>query len=136
MKDETMTEFKMVPVEPTPEIITALYGPALDWPAQDARRRAWAEALAAAPPAPVVKGLEWVEVSFARSDEDPRREPSGDYEAGTPFGFYYIEQYFGTDSYGWKVTFDSLPVADKDDPDAAKASAQADYEARVRSALA
>lgn len=87
-------------------------------------------------PRPGVKALEWKEVTAARSDEDPTLEHTGDYEAGTPFGTYYIEQYFGTDSYGWEVTVNGYDkVADKDDPSDAKAAAQADYERRILSAL-
>ena len=86
---------------------------------------------------PRVKPLEWTEVTSARSDEDPTPEHTGDYEAATPFGTYYIEQYFGSDSYGWNVTINGYdPVADKDDPEDAKAAAQTDYERRILSALA
>jgi hypothetical protein len=83
-----------------------------------------------------VKALEWEEVTAARSDEDPTREHTGDYEADTAFGPYCIEQYFGSDSYGWQVTFDFSIIADKDDPEAAKAAAQADFNRRILSALA
>ena len=83
-----------------------------------------------------VRELEWEEVTAARSDADPHREHTGDYEAVSPIGVYYIEQYFGSDSYGWRVTLHgSDDVADKDDPEDAKAAAQADYERRIRSAL-
>lgn len=86
---------------------------------------------------PVVKALEWEEVTAARSNEDPTHEPTGDYEAVSPIGVYYIEQYFGSDSYGWRVTLNGCDdVADKDDPAQAKAAAQADYDRRIRSALA
>lgn len=83
-----------------------------------------------------VRDLEWEEVTAARSDADPHREHTGDYEAVSPIGVYYIEQYFGTDSYGWRVTLHgSDDVADKDDPEDAKAAAQADFDRRIRSAL-
>jgi len=82
-----------------------------------------------------VKPLKWREVLAARSDEDPALEHIGDYEAETPFGCYCIGQYFGSDSYGWQVTFDFSIIADKDDPSDAKVAAQADYERRILSAL-
>src|SRR5690606_11877800 len=86
---------------------------------------------------PVVKTLEWDEVTAARSNEDPTREPTGDYEAVSPIGVYYVEQYFGSDGYGWRVTLHgSDDVADMDDPEDAKAAAQADYGSRILSALA
>jgi hypothetical protein len=121
-----MTEFKMVPVEPTPEIITALYGPALDWPAQDARRRAWAEALAAAQPAPVVKALEWNEYEREGAIDE------WDAQAG-PFGdFYRIETQF----HGFSVErCDGTKLGKYDTPDLAKAAAQTDFETRIRSTL-
>lgn len=83
-----------------------------------------------------VKALEWHAVERARSDEDPRTEATGDHTATTPFGCYYIEMYFGSDSYGWEASFNGIPIADKDDPEAAKAAAQQDYETRILSALA
>lgn len=86
---------------------------------------------------PRVKPLEWTEIMSARSNEDPTPEHTGDFEATTPFGTYYIEQYFGSDSYGWNVTINGYDsVADRDDPEDAKSAAQADYERRVVSALA
>jgi hypothetical protein len=101
-------------------------------------------ALTTPPPSPVtderakvrVRKLEWVEDTSARSDENPTFEPTGDYEAETPFGTYYIEQYFGSDSYGWKVILSGFgEIADRDDPEDAKASAQADFERRILAAL-
>jgi hypothetical protein len=91
-------------------------------------------ALAVAPK-PRVRKLEWHEVTTARSAEDPTQEPTGDYEALSPVGTYYVQMYFGTDSYGWNVMLDHNDVADKDDPEDAKAAAQADYERRILSAL-
>jgi len=83
-----------------------------------------------------VKALEWVEITQARSAEDPRHEPTGSYEATTPFGIYSVEMYFGSDSYGWQVTFGiEETIADCDDPNNAKAAAQADFERRIISAL-
>lgn len=82
-----------------------------------------------------ISPLEWVDVTCARSDEDPTHEPTGDMEATTPFGAYYIDMGFGSDSYVWHASFDGRSIADKDDPDEAKAAAQADYDRRIRSAL-
>jgi hypothetical protein len=52
-----------------------------------------------------------------------------------PEGWYCIETYFGTDSYGWSVKLDPEIIGDFDDPDAAKAAAQTDFEKRVRAAI-
>jgi len=82
-----------------------------------------------------VRKLEWHEVTTARSAEDPTQEPTGDYEAVSPVGIYYIQMYFGTDSYGWNVMLNHDDISDKDDPEDAKAAAQADYETRVLAAL-
>ena len=83
-----------------------------------------------------VKPLEWDEITEQRSAEEPIHEHTGDYEAITPIGNYYIEMYFGSDSYGWEVRLDSVgKVADCDDPDTAKAAAQADHESRILAAL-
>lgn len=82
-----------------------------------------------------VKPLEWRAVEQTRSAEDPSTEETGDYEATSPFGEYHIVCCFGSDSYVWSVSFCGDFIIDKDDPDEAKAAAQADYEARIRSAL-
>jgi len=82
-----------------------------------------------------IKPLEWEEVTSQREDGPP--EPIGEYVASTPFGSYYIDMYFGSDSYGWSANFEASYVegSDKDNPDAAKDAAQRDYEARILSAL-
>ena len=78
----------------------------------------------------------WLPVMVDRSREDPTPEETGEYETVCAVGVYYIDMYFGSDSYGWRVTLNGADdIADKDDPDAAKAAAQADYEQRIRSAL-
>ncbi len=82
-----------------------------------------------------VKPLEWRAIERARSDEDPRTEETGDHEATSPFGEYYIECGFGSDSYVWSVSFCGDFLTDKDDPEAAKSAAQSDFETRIRSAL-
>lgn len=82
-----------------------------------------------------VKRLEWREITEARSDEDPTHEPTGHLEADTSIGVYFIEMYLSSDSYGWSVALNGVDIADKDDPEDAKAAAQADYEQRIRSAL-
>lgn len=49
---------------------------------------------------------------------------------------YYIDQGFGSDSYYFRaVRWPEETIYDGDDLEAAKAAAQADYEARIRSAL-
>ena len=143
---KTDAKWKLVPVEPTPEMIEAgdVANPTA-WNEDtdlgfgcDVAFEVYRAMLAASPPAGAevrVKPLVWEEITQARSDEDPTREPSGDYEAVTPVGTYYIEMYFGTNSYGWDVSFNGDHVADRDDPDDAKAAAQADYERRILSAL-
>lgn len=82
-----------------------------------------------------VKALEWVEVTSTREDGPP--EPIGEYVAETPFGSYYIDMYFGTDSYGWSANFEASDIdgSDSDSPEKAKAAAQADYERGILSAL-
>ena len=81
-----------------------------------------------------VKPLEWSETEIARGDG--LHEHDGGYEAITSIGTYRIEMYFGSDSYGWEVTLATVgKVADCDDPDTAKAAAQADYESRILAAL-
>lgn len=93
-------------------------------------------ALAAGVPGVKVKTLEWEPVMTARSREDTTSEETGDCETVCAVGVYYIEMYFGSDSYGWRVTLNGTDdIADKDDPEAAKTAAQADYEARILSAL-
>lgn len=81
-----------------------------------------------------VKPLSWRALEQARSSEDPSTEETGDYEATSP-GIYLIEAGFGSDSYVWSVSYENNFLSDHDDPDAAKSSAQADYEARILSAL-
>lgn len=80
-----------------------------------------------------VKALEWQETHTDRGDGTS--EATG-WEAGSGFGSWYeIIQYFGSDSFGWQVRFDCDLIADKDDPEAAKAAAQSDFETRILSAL-
>ena len=82
-----------------------------------------------------VKALEWNEITAARSDEDPSHEPTGDYEAVTGIGIYYVECGFGTDSYVFSACLNGDHISSHDDPDEAKAAAQADFERRVLSCL-
>jgi len=135
---------KTVGREPTPEMMNA--APASHsasfreiWPkiCGDIWCAMWDKAAASPAGAEVVrvKPLVWEEITHARSDEDPTREPSGDYEAVTPVGTYYIEMYFGTDSYGWDVSFNGDHVADRDDPDDAKAVALTHFNQIILSAL-
>ena len=81
-----------------------------------------------------VKPLEWTDLEIDRGDG--HSEPSGDYEAPCSFGFYFIDQSFGSDSFYWSVKspfFDDL--GSFEDPIYAKAAAQADYTARILSAI-
>lgn len=81
-----------------------------------------------------VAPLEWHDVLSPR--EDGPAEPSGDYEASNGLGsFYYIRCYFGSDSYGWEVSFDANAVSDHDNPEDAKASAFEHHKRNVLSAL-
>lgn len=81
----------------------------------------------------IVKPLEWVE--FEENRGDGTFEPSGDFESESQIGTYTVEMGWGSDSYYWDVMLSAVIVCTKDDPDAAKAAAQADYEARILSAL-
>jgi hypothetical protein len=77
--------------------------------------------------------LNWIETFIDRGDGS---QDSSGWEAESGFGpFYTIEMYFGSDSYGWEVLFDSAPIGDFDDPDKAKAFAQTDFAKRVLAAL-
>jgi NTP pyrophosphatase (non-canonical NTP hydrolase) len=77
----------------------------------------------------VVKALEW-------RDHRPDSFPEPAWSAQTPFGFYNIEEVSASDSPAYVVRLHAHHfIADKDSLDAAKAAAQADYEARIRSAL-
>ena len=81
-----------------------------------------------------VAALEWEETQIARGDG--MHEHDGGYEAVTPIGIYRIEMYFGSDSYVWEVSLPAVgKVADCDDPDTAKAAAQADFESRILAAI-
>jgi hypothetical protein len=66
-----------------------------------------------------VKPLEW-------------RAQGGAWNAETPFGLYDIAKY----GKYWAVYLHNSLVAEPDSADAAKTAAQADYDARIRSALA
>jgi hypothetical protein len=84
-----------------------------------------------------VKLLVWEEVCERRSEEDPREEHTGGYEADCGFGSYFIDIGWGSDSYYWSVLSpDQFDIgSDFEDPEYAKAAAQADYEARILAAL-
>ena len=78
-----------------------------------------------------VKALEWVQVTSPREDGPP--EPIGEYVAETPFGSYYIDMYFGTDSYGWSANFEASDIdgSDSDSPEKAKAAARMGWKAGI-----
>ncbi len=76
-----------------------------------------------------VKPLVW-------RDHRPDSFPEPAWSAQTPFGFYNIEEVSASDSPAYVVRLHAHHfVADKDSLDDAKAAAQADYEARIKSAL-
>lgn len=76
-----------------------------------------------------VKPLVW-------RDHRPDSFPEPAWSAQTSFGFYNIEEVSASDSPAYVVRLHAHHfVADKDSLDDAKAAAQADYEARIRSAL-
>lgn len=82
-----------------------------------------------ASPAQSLRKLGWLETFTDRGDGS--KDQDG-WEADSGFGSWYtIEQYFGSDSLGWQVKFEYDVIADHDDPDKAKESAQADFERRV-----
>jgi len=77
-------------------------------------------------PAPKVKPMEW------HHDTD---EPE-DFSALSAVGWYCIESTHGNDNYRWTVSVvGGELVGVYDDPDIAKAAAQADYSARILAAL-
>jgi hypothetical protein len=81
-----------------------------------------------------IRPLDWKETFTDCGDGS--KDHAG-WEADSGFGSWYsVDMYFGTDSYGWEVSFDCGIVGDFDDPEKAKAAAQADFEQRVRAALA
>ena len=80
-----------------------------------------------------IKSLKWQGTFIDRGDGS---QDQAGWEADTGFGVWYqIEQYFGSDSYGYRVSFDHEMIGDHDDPDQAKATAQKHFEKRIRAAL-
>ena len=76
-----------------------------------------------------VKPLEW-------RDHRPDSFPEPAWSAQTPFGFYNIEEVSASDSPAYVVRLHAHHfIADKDSLEEAKATAQADYEQRIRSVL-
>ena len=79
-----------------------------------------------------VRELVWVETHDDRGDGSS--EHNGGYEADSAFGVYEIGMGFGSDSYYWSAQDEAgNEIGNFDDPDLAKAAAQADYEACARS---
>lgn len=107
-----------------------------EWPA-----RKLGPELAASPSSPSsgvrVKALEWRELTDDRGDGT--REPNGDWEAETALSIYQVEMIpVGDTLTVWGLTYGighAYIGGDHASPDEAKAAAQADYEARIRSAL-
>jgi len=88
----------------------------------------------AEPVAWAVKPLIWSDIETDRGDGS--HEPTGDYEAETPFTVYSVNMGFASDSYIWDVyTGEADHIGCYDDPETAKAAAQQDYDRRIRSAL-
>lgn len=82
-----------------------------------------------------VKALEWSELTSPR--EDGPGEPNGNWEAETPFGFYQVEMVADYATV-WGLSFgpeEEYIGGDRASPDEAKAAAQADYTARIMSAI-
>jgi hypothetical protein len=85
---------------------------------------------AQAEPGYVVKPLVWI-------DHRPDSFPEPAWSAHTPFGFYNIEEVSASDSPAYVVRLHAHHfVADKDSLADAQKTAQADYEQRIRSAIA
>jgi len=81
-----------------------------------------------------VKPLAWEAIEQDRGDGSS--DLTGDWIAETTCGCYSIVYGFGTDSYTWDLYYGEMDcISTHDDPDAAKAAAQADYEARILAAL-
>lgn len=79
------------------------------------------------------RALDWQEILTDRGDGSS--DVTG-WEADSGFGpWYSVEQYFGSDSYGWLVDYDAVQIGDFDDPDRAKKCAQDDFAKRVAAAL-
>lgn len=78
-----------------------------------------------------IERLEWDERHCPRSNEDPSLEVVG-WEAEALFGYYQVKIEWD----GYHASLDGkmfFRVGVFDDPDAAKAAAQADFERRIRS---
>lgn len=81
-----------------------------------------------------IKPLEWEAVEEDRGDGSS--DLTGDWIAHTPFGSYSIVVGFGSGYYVFDLYFGEMDlISSHDDPELAKAAAQADYEARIRSAI-
>ncbi len=81
-----------------------------------------------------IKPLIWDETHEDRGDGSS--EHNGGYEADSAFGVYEIGMGFESDIYYWSVQDEvGNEIGNFDDPDIAKAAAQAAHESRVLSAL-
>ena len=84
-----------------------------------------------APAQYALRRLDWQETFTDRGDGS--KDQTG-WEADSGFGSWYsVEQYFGSDSYGWETKFDCEVISDHDDPEQAKKAAQDDFERRASS---
>lgn len=76
-----------------------------------------------------LRRLDWQETFTDRGDGS--KDQTG-WEADSGFGSWYsVEQYFGSDSYGWETKFYCEVISDHDDPEQAKKAAQDDFEIRA-----
>ena len=81
-----------------------------------------------------VKPLVWKELEQDRGDGTT--DLTGDHEAVSCVGAYSIALSFGSDSYYWSVALNADEIGHSfDDLGYAKAAAQADHDARIRSAI-
>lgn len=81
----------------------------------------------------VARPLEWEEVLTPRGDG--QSDVTG-WEADCGFeSWYEVEMGFGSDSYCWSTYFNCKFIQAFDDPEQAKACAQADFERRVASSV-
>jgi len=87
----------------------------------------YADAILAALPG-MVPELVWDELQEDRGDGSA--DDTGDYESGD----YLIEIGFGSDAYCWAVSFSGDFISSHDDPDTAKAAANAHHRAAIAKA--
>lgn len=80
-----------------------------------------------------VKALEWREVTEDRGDG--YRDATGDWDAVSALWTYYIAVYGASDVPRWELLLNGVPLSDHEDPESAKAAAQAHFDAAIASVL-